>query len=304
MGNYTVQFTAMGSHIQAWLNAPSLQGSQILKSLPQWFEIWEAKFSRFRPTSELCDLNRHAGEWMTVSAPLYEVITLAVQGAEATGGLFNPLILPALRAAGYDHSFEAGDFVPGPAALARTNTTADFHEIGFRPADRSIRLPAHSEIDLGGIAKGWSAQQAAGILAALGPCLIDAGGDLVAVGSPDESGGWLVRIPDPRTSEIAHTVLLCDAAIATSGRDYRQWVRDGRALHHIIDPRTREPAASTVLSASVIAPGADGAEAEIWAKTMMLDPTRAHPFPALLFHDDGSIAMDSEFEALCRDEMQ
>src|SRR5579871_2519348 len=106
MQNYTIEFQAMGSHIQAWLTAKSADDAQILQSVPDWFEEWEARFSRFREDSELSALNRRAGHWLSVSHQMLEVISMAVKGAKETNGLFNPLILPALKAVGYAHSFE------------------------------------------------------------------------------------------------------------------------------------------------------------------------------------------------------
>jgi thiamine biosynthesis lipoprotein len=120
---------------------------------------------------------------------------------------------------------------------------------------------------------------------------------MVAAGSPDERGGWLVSIADPVTAEDTCTVLLTDSAIATSGRDHRQWVRDGQPLHHIIDPRTGQPSASAVVSASVIAP--DAAHAEIWAKAALIEQMTT-AFPTLLFLQDGSTVYNREFVTQCK----
>ena len=121
-------------------------------------------------------------------------------------------------------------------------------------------------------------------------------GDLVAIGSPDESGGWLVDLPSPITGETVCTIRLVNSAVATSGRDYRQWIRDGQHFHHIIDPRTGHPSTSDILSASVIAP--DGVQAEIWAKAALIDSALLS-LPTLLFHSDGSMVRNEEFAAQC-----
>src|SRR5260370_34217261 len=153
MDNSTVSFHAMGSHIQAWLSVTNAEDAQILNSVPDWFEEWEACFSRFRKESELSRLNRRAGHWMKVSESLLEVISEAVQGAKATNGLFNPLILPALQAVGYGHSFEPEVFIPDRAT--RNASIADFQQIEIDRAHGLVRLPRDAQIDLGGIAKGW-----------------------------------------------------------------------------------------------------------------------------------------------------
>src|SRR5689334_17717412 len=111
MPNFTISFKAMGSQIQAWLNVPTADDAEILSEVPAWFEAWEQQFSRFRADSDLSELNRQSGQWVEVSPAMFEVISLAVSAADETNGLFNPLVLLALKAAGYDHSFDPDNFV-------------------------------------------------------------------------------------------------------------------------------------------------------------------------------------------------
>jgi thiamine biosynthesis lipoprotein len=297
MPNFTISFKAMGSHIQAWLNVPTVDDAQILNEVPAWFEDWEQQFSRFRVDSDLSELNRRSGQWVKVSPAMFEVISMAVEAADKTNGLFNPLVLLALQAAGYDHSFDPANFVPGPSEV--NILLPDGRRIEQDPETCAIRLPPHAQLDLGGIAKGWSAQEAAYRLATFGPCLVDAGGDMVAFGSPDETDGWFVSVANPLNSDDLCTILLTDSAIATSGRDYRHWQRDGQTLHHIIDPRTGKPATSNVMAASVIAP--DAVQAEIWAKAAVIDG-RAAQYPTVLIHTDGSVHYNREFTKTCKQE--
>ena len=81
MQNFTVRFEAMGSLIQAWITTPSRAEASILDEVPDWFELWESVFSRFRPDSELNALNARAGRWAKVSQVMMEVIALAVSPA-------------------------------------------------------------------------------------------------------------------------------------------------------------------------------------------------------------------------------
>src|SRR5438128_7403834 len=113
MPNFTVSFRAMGSQIQVWLNVADERDAAILQQVPACFEAWEATLSRFRPESELSQLNAHAGQWVTVSPVLFDAIHAAIEAAEMTGGLVTPLILLALEAAGYDHNFDPMIFTPG-----------------------------------------------------------------------------------------------------------------------------------------------------------------------------------------------
>lgn len=297
MPNYTINFKAMGSTIDVWLNAPTSDDARILTDIPALFEAWEDRFSRFRPESELSLLNVNASAWQPLSLVMSDLVELALKAAAETDGLFNPLILPALESAGYDHSFEdPAQFVPGNAQ--GQPTVPGYRELDYDASRRRLRLPVGAKLDLGGLVKGWAAQQAADYLSQVGACLVDAGGDMVAHGSPDEAGGWLVNIPHPHTGETLRVVLLTDAAISTSGSDYRRWSRDGRTFHHVIDPRTGLPAESHVLSATVIAP--TGMDAEVWAKAALISG-KLPELPSLLIHEDGSVHYSPQFKALMQE---
>src|SRR5699024_3380998 len=139
-------------------------------------------------------------------------------------------------------------------------------------------------IDLGGIGKGYAAERAAEVLATAGPCLVSAGGDVATRG-----GSWPIGVD---TADGTITLELRQGGLATSGRDRRTWRRDGRELHHLIDPRTGEPAETDLLRVTVVA--ADAIEAEIAAKELFLAGSReasATDLAAVLVTDDGRTVM-------------
>ncbi len=291
MPNFSLQFKAMGSQMQVWLNAPTEADARILAGVPDWFESWESRLSRFRPTSELSALNARAGDWLSASSVLYEVVEEARDAAEATDGVFNPLILNALEAVGYDHSFDPAQTADQRPLSAEAVTVPAWQSIELDEAKQAIRLPAGARIDLGGIAKGWAAQQAADRLAMYGACLVDAGGDLVARGSPDASGGWIIRVPTLDESDDLFRLLLVDEAAATSGTDYRQWQRDGKLMHHLIDPRTGRPSESSIARSTVIA--REATDAVVWAKVSLI--TQQFPnYPTTFVHRDGTVLTNWE----------
>lgn len=302
--NYTVQFVAMGTHIQAWLTVARAEDATLLQQVPAWFAAWEARFSRFRPDSELNQLNGYAGQWVSISAEMSEVIGLAIDAAAATDGLFNPLILPALIAAGYDRSFDQLTDGDRARAMNPVNSVAivDWHAIDHDGLHKRVCLPPGAALDLGGIVKGWAAQKAADRLKTSGACLIDAGGDMAAHGSPDDSAGWQVGLPRTRDgSDILGTVVLTDQAIATSGVDHRHWLQADQPQHHLIDPRTSRPALTDARSATAIA--SSGVIAEIWAKVTLIagtcDLAQQANVAALIVHQDLSLSTNALFEAQC-----
>jgi thiamine biosynthesis lipoprotein len=244
----------------------------------------EATLTRFDPASELSALNRASGAWFSASADLFEVTRLAVEARAACGGLFDPTILNALEAAGYDRTFDdIGQRERGPLPAAAPASAGA--SIDLDPERRAIRLEAGARLDLGGIAKGWIVDQVIdGPLSSYANCLVSAGGDLRVRGGPRPGRVWSVGIRDPRSDLQPDTgepfppiaiVPLGRGALATSGIVKRWWLVEGQRRHHLIDPRTGQPAdpaaaepGERILSATALAPLCW--QADVLAKLLML----------------------------------
>lgn len=268
----TVSFKAMGCRMAAFLDRDTIAAARALQQVPAWFEEWEQSLSRFRPDSELTRLNASAGRPFAASETLWAVTQAAVQAAQTSGGLVVPTVLGALERAGYDRSFEqlARGAQRSQAAVA---STGEWQQINYDEARHEITLPPGQKLDLGGVAKGWAAQLAAERLSMYGPALVDAGGDLAASG-PTDSGPWTIDIADPlEMQDNLGTLTLGRGGVATSGIDYRRWLRNGAWQHHIIDPRSELPADTDLLSVTVAAPNA--LQAETAAKTALILGSRA-----------------------------
>jgi thiamine biosynthesis lipoprotein len=238
----------------------------------QFIQAGERRFTRFSEDSELSALNRSAGKPFQASADLFTVVALARRFFHLTRGLFDPSILPELKRIGYDRSMDVLR-EQGPAPLFEsllTNVRYSFSEMDLDESEQMILLPPGMSIDLGGIAKGWIAEQAAKILSRYArACAVDAGGDMFLVGLPDGLEQWPVELEDPLQPDgILTTLSVNPGAIATSTVTKRAWTQAGRNRHHIIDPRTGEPAASYWISLTVIAPHAS--EAEVFAKALLI----------------------------------
>lgn len=292
------EFYAMGSQMTVWLELEDATiAAQVLSQVEALFAIAEKRLSRFCAASELSQLNRHPGEWWPVSNVLWTVVTRAMALAKQTDGRFDPTLLTALTAAGYDRPFpllaatdptsdtfhrhqQAGACSATAANCAHralphpSSILGQWQQVELDPARHAIRLPMGIQIDLGGLGKGYMAQQAVNFLSHWGPCLVDAGGDLVAGDAPSRLAGWPVAIAAPtadsddeQARDLAQ-LWLKNAALATSGTDYRRWQTNGGPAHHLIDPTTGRPTVSDLLTVSVLA--ADGSTAEAWAKALLL----------------------------------
>jgi len=298
---YKTEFRAMGSQILAALDTPPARTPQRLDSVPQWFEAWEASLSRFRPESELSLLNQSAGEAHNVSSTLWEVFELSLEANRQSGGLINPLVLDALVEAGYHTSFEQLATSPSPARAGRP--AIDLSQIKADALHQTILLPPNAHLDFGGVAKGWAAHKAMRKLKLYGPALVDAGGDIAISGLQGDGQPWPVGIANPfLPDQNLHTLRLGRCGVATSGRDYRRWKQENVWKHHIIDPRTGEPAVTDVLSVTIIAPSVT--EAEMAAKAILISGSQdglawltARPsFAGLLVLDDGVRLYSPNFE--------
>lgn len=292
-----LDFRAMGCHMLALIDSATEDATEILALVPTWFEEWEAALSRFRDDSELNALNRADGKPFQVSETLWQVLVASLQAAQESAGLVVPTLLDAVQVAGYDRSFDT--LAKSIERTTRAAEIIDWHSIELDEKNRTVRLPGGMHLDFGGIAKGWAADQAAERLAATAPALVDAGGD-IAISTRNNNEEWPIGITDPFRPESDLELLLVNrGGVATSGRDYRRWQRNGKWQHHIINPRTGEPADTDVLSATVIAPTTQ--QAEVAAKTALilgshagLEWIEAHETLAgLIVLEDGTIVRSS-----------
>jgi FAD:protein FMN transferase len=264
-----IHFRAMNTDVSAWLWQEDTNTAQrALREVERFFHEAHSRFTRFEASSELSALNASAGKPFTASPQIFEVVELTVKYAALTDGWFNPTIIGALEAAGYDRTF---DTIKDTREQQSTTASAisAVSAIVLAAKQRTITLPKGVRIDLGGIAKGWAVQKAAERLAIYGPCLVDAGGDMMTFEAVPGSSSWSIEIADPLDPENdVMTLHLRDQAVATSGIDRRRWQRNGVWQHHLIDPHTGQPSDSDLLTATVIAPTT--VEAEVYAKTVFL----------------------------------
>ena len=127
--------------------------------------------------------------------------------------------------------------------------------------------------------------------------LLEAGGDLVAWGAAPQPGPWLVGIETPGAADEIAVLAVDGGAICTSSTAVHAWTAaDGRAVHHLVDPRTGEPGGDGLRSVTVAGP--DPAWAEVWSKTLFLAGAvgigaraRSLGLAAWWIRDDGRLEM-------------
>ena len=258
------------------------------------FELAEEAMSRFRDSSELTALNRAAGTDVVAhpSVRLRHALTAADRAHRITAGRFDPRVLVDLDRLGYPGATldRSGSTEPRDGARSRED----------RVVERVGRdgLTIARPIDLGGIGKGLALRWAAAILARRGArdFLLEAGGDLVARGRDPDGVRWQIGVEDPAGDDDLAVIAVSDLAVATSSIRVHRWSVDGRVVHHLLDPRTGEPADGGLVAVTVVGP--DPAWAEVWSKVLFLagrhaiaDEARSRGLAAWWVTDDGMLEM-------------
>jgi len=267
-------------------------------------EEMERRWSRFLADSELCRVNAGAGRTVRVSVDTAQVVRRCIEAWRLTGGFFDPTVLAAVESAGYDRTFE--EVTDAPASPVQEHTSASPGCSGIRVTvdalGGTVRLPEGVGLDLGGIGKGYAADQVVHEMrqqGAEGAC-VNLGGDVRVSGTSPDGAGWSIGVTDPfgdpDSGEADDLVVLAvgEGAVATSSRTRRRWRRGTDEMHHLIDPRTGEPARTGLAAVTVVA--AEAHWAEILAKSALVAGGEAgtsllesHGLAALLVTDTGRL---------------
>ncbi|MBL8622102.1 MAG: FAD:protein FMN transferase [Myxococcales bacterium] len=265
-----VELRAMGTTVTVHAPTLSVEGEAAAAAeVGALFATAEARFSRFRPDSELAQLNCATGPF-AASPAMMAALARARAYVELTGGRFDPAVGGAMIAAGYDRGFAPGALDRATAAAAAP--PARFADVTLDLERGLVVRPPHVQLDLGGMIKGATVDLAARHLPEI--AALDAGGDAALRGAGPEGDGWYVDVEDPADpSRVVVTLVVRDRAVATSAANRRRWRRGDAWAHHLIDPATGAPAATDLAQVTIVAHRAE--RAEILAKAVFIAGARA-----------------------------
>ena len=229
----------------------------------------DAQMSTWNPASALMRLNAApVGDWLSVPAPLFEVLRLGLRIGAASGGAFDIGLGDAVTAWGFGPAAASA----GPIRAAMATPRRPASEVLDLDGTSQLRKRAPITLDLNGIAKGYGTDRLAETLGDFGitDALVGIDGEMRALGLRPDDTPWTIAVeaPDPER-RTPHSILsLHDAAVATSGT-YRHWVEvGGRRLSHTMDPQRGAPLQAPPASVTVIARTC--AEADAWATALMV----------------------------------
>ncbi len=240
---------------------PKIAYQLIEKGFAEFQRIEQLMSTRIA-TSEVSRINRKGYPGPLVIDPeVFSLLQRAKEYSRLTHGAFDVTVGPLLR---LWPLYRKEKILPGGAEIrsALERVGADYMVLDAKT--RSLRfLKPGMAIDLGGIAKGYAIARVIDLLRSAGvkDALVDAGGDLYALGTRPDGSSWRVGIRHPRRAEQLIAVLAADnLAIMTSGDYERYFMKNGRRYSHIVDPRTGYTARGTA-SVTITAPDATMADA-------------------------------------------
>ena len=228
---------------------------EILDGVENLALAFDDKFSMFKEDSEVSEINRNSGKSpVKVSGETYFLIKKAVEFCEISDGGMDITIGPLSKL--WKESIK-NESVPEAARLESAKALVDFRKIRMYEGSTSILLESEGmELDLGSIAKGYCADLIRDYLEKwqIKKGIINLGGNVVVMGSDEGNKPWKVGIQHPEFAREDYLgyLELEDSSIVTSGDYERYFEKDGKRLHHIIDPRTSWPSNSEIASVTVI----------------------------------------------------
>ena len=220
-------------------------------------------FSVTVDSSEISAINKAAGERsVAVSSDTAYVIKASLFYAELTGGAFDPTVGPLVKIWGIntDHAR-----VPAQSEIDAVLPLINWRDVSAAD-DNTVMLKRRGmALDLGGIVKGYAADELTKILDArkVRRAIVDLGGNIFVYGKKKDGSPWRVGIKDPNDPEGVPAIVLnvANSTIVTSGVYERFFTENGVRYHHILDAKTGYPASSALLSSTIVCESSMAADA-------------------------------------------
>lgn len=255
-------FATMGTVVT--ISAYGEQRAHLLNAITKAFQAIQQVdnlMSVYKENSDVSRISSEAGKKeLLVDPGVVDVLTQAERYHRLTGGVFDITIEPLMELWGFRNAERPREAIPSDAQIQAALDAVGFRHLHIDPQRHTVGLAHdHARLDLGGIAVGYSVEQAVQILKLEGveSAFINHSGDCYALGTPPDQDGWKIAIPNPLNErEMVWTGSLRDKAVSTSGNYEKIVILGGRQFGHIIDARTGRPtkifASTTVIADSAI----------------------------------------------------
>ncbi|WP_455543170.1 FAD:protein FMN transferase [Intestinibacter sp.] len=255
-GDYSQTYYDLNTVSQITLyNVKKSDSEKILKECGNILLNIDNTMSKTREYSEVSQINQKAGEeYIKVSDETFKVIKTAIHFSDISNGVFDISIGPIvdLWGIGTDNAK-----VPNKEEIQEKLALVNYKNISLNEENKSVKLNKKGmEIDLGGIAKGYTADKLAQYLREqnVDSAIINLGGNVFTLGEKAKDTPFKVGIQDP-TSEDGTSIgniSVSDKSVVTSGIYERYLEQDGVIYHHMIDPSTGYPFENNLSSVTII----------------------------------------------------
>lgn len=223
-----------------------------------------SRMSAYEEESDVALINSSAGlSPQEIHPDTYALLERSLRFSELTDGAFDVTVRPLTSLWGIGKN---KDYIPDENEVAAALKLVGYRDLLLDKGRCTafLRKPGMS-VDLGGIAKGYAADEVRRILLehGIGSALVNLGGNIVTVGLREEGLPWQVGIQNPMSPRGGYigTIEAEDKAVVTSGSNERFFVKDGVRYHHILNPRTGYPAESGLLSVTAVCGSSTDADA-------------------------------------------
>jgi thiamine biosynthesis lipoprotein len=219
----------------------------------RWVSEFEAKYSRFKPSSLVSKINAAAGHaWVEVDQEMEDLLKLCDSLYTMTQGILDPTALPLMRL--WDWKAEHPT-IPNLKQIEAARRLTGWPKVQRTPGKIFLPEPGMA-LDFGGFGKEYAVDIVAQTAANYGisNVLVDFGRDVRALGAPPGRPAWHIGLEDPKNpGKISGSIAVTGRAVASSGDYVRCFKIDGRRYGHIIDPRTGWPVSNGCSQATVVA---------------------------------------------------
>ncbi|MEA5083398.1 MAG: FAD:protein FMN transferase [Lachnospiraceae bacterium] len=232
-------------------NMEEKSATEIINNCFAYCRQYEQLLSKTIESSEISEINRSKGNWVTVSQDTINLISLANMYSELSDGKFDCTIAPVTAL--WDFNSEA-HVVPNSSDIAEAVTHVDYKAIEIDV--NKIRLTdENAAIDLGGIAKGYIGDKAKEYLLENGveKAIISLGGNILTI-SPENDTPFRIGVQRPFDDQgTSYGILeIQNMSVVTSGTYERSFEKDGILYHHILDTKTGMPVDNGLYSVTII----------------------------------------------------
>lgn len=267
--NISKKTYALGTHItlSVWTNNQNQGNKAIEESFKRIIEI-EERMSANIETSDVSKINENAGmNPVDVHKDTAFVINKSLEYAKLSNGTFDPTIgkLVKLWGIGSTSAEDPDHKIPSEKEISDALNYIDYNLLKNIGSNSFLLEKANASIDLGGIAKGYAADEVYSILKnnGINHALINLGGNVLTLGTKADGTKWRVGIQNPYEPTGTHLAIIeiADQTVVTSGNYERYFIKDDIRYHHILDTKTGYPAQKGIISSTIITDSSIDADA-------------------------------------------